>query len=318
MSVRIPENVSTWLFDWSIVTIIGNTIPPRDPNDDDDEAEDEDDDAKSDDDFEPAVVRERSGEPRGGSPDDLRYLTLIDKMKAALIEPERAPEALRRFSDAAEIVRTYRLYEDELRRINALDFNSLILEVRRLAVTYPAIAARYRRSHPYWLLDEFQDTNDAQYRFLRALAGDNFKNVFAVADDDQIIYQWNGASFRQIQRFSVDYHAGLVQLTTNHRCPPTIVEAANRLVAYNAQRTEAKKPLVAGKINLRFRRVNNFSFVFSRTKAPKLRVSPRKYLQEERTVGAKPPCWPALGPARPRTSRPEDQACALCCSAAAR
>jgi hypothetical protein len=59
MIARIRENVSTWLFDWSIVTIIGNTMPPRDPNDDDDEdAEDEDDDAESDDDFEPAFVRE--------------------------------------------------------------------------------------------------------------------------------------------------------------------------------------------------------------------------------------------------------------------
>jgi hypothetical protein len=59
MTARIPGNVSTWLFDWSIVTTIGNTTPPRDPNDDgDDDAEDEDDDAESDDDFEPAVVRE--------------------------------------------------------------------------------------------------------------------------------------------------------------------------------------------------------------------------------------------------------------------
>jgi hypothetical protein len=59
MTVRIAENVSTWLVDWSIVTIMGNTMPPRDPNDDDDDdAEDEDGDAESDDDFEPAVVRE--------------------------------------------------------------------------------------------------------------------------------------------------------------------------------------------------------------------------------------------------------------------
>jgi hypothetical protein len=59
MTARIPENVSTWLVGWSIVAIMGNTMPPRDPNnDDDDDAEDEDDDAESDDDFEPAVVRE--------------------------------------------------------------------------------------------------------------------------------------------------------------------------------------------------------------------------------------------------------------------
>jgi hypothetical protein len=58
MTARIPENVSTWLFDRSIVTIIGNKMPPRDPNDDDDDSEDEDHDPESDDDFEPAVVRE--------------------------------------------------------------------------------------------------------------------------------------------------------------------------------------------------------------------------------------------------------------------
>lgn len=187
---------------------------------------------------------------KGGSLEDIRYFALIDKLKSRLIEPAEALKALQRFSDAADIARTYSLYEEELHRANALDFNSLILKAHRLAVNVPAIAARYRRSHPYWLLDEFQDTNDAQYRFLRVLAGTDFKNVFAVADDDQIIYQWNGASFRQIQRFSTDYSARLVQLTTNHRCPPSIVEAANRLVAYNAQRTEAKEPLIAGKSSL--------------------------------------------------------------------
>jgi DNA helicase-2/ATP-dependent DNA helicase PcrA len=83
------------------------------------------------------------------------------------------------------------------------------------------------------------------------MAGDQFRNVFAVADDDQIIYQWNGASFRQIQRFRADYASELIQLPTNYRCPPAIVEAANRLVAYNVNRTTAKKPLVAGKTELR-------------------------------------------------------------------
>jgi hypothetical protein len=58
MTARTPENVSTWLVDWSIVTIMGNTMPPRDPDDDDDDAEDEDGDAEPDEDLEPAVVRE--------------------------------------------------------------------------------------------------------------------------------------------------------------------------------------------------------------------------------------------------------------------
>jgi DNA helicase II / ATP-dependent DNA helicase PcrA len=201
--------------------------------------------------FEDALRRGASeGKPVGT--DDIRYLTLIDRMKARLIEPEDAEARLSRFEDRANIALAYQLYEDELRRVNALDFNSLIFEAHRLVTTFPAIAARYRRSHPYWLIDEFQDTNDAQYRLVRAMAGEEFGNVFAVADDDQIIYQWNGASFRQIQRFTADFSAALIQLPTNYRCPPAIVDAANQLVAYNVQRTTAKKPLIAGKTDLKF------------------------------------------------------------------
>lgn len=198
------------------------------------------------------ALRRAAAKGKPVTPDDVRYLSLIDRMKARLIEPKDAEGRLTRFEDRGRIALTYQLYEDELRRVNALDFNSLIFEAHRLMVAFPAIAARYRRSHPYWLIDEFQDTNDAQYRFVRAMAGDEFRNVFAVADDDQIIYQWNGASFRQIQRFRADYASELIQLPTNYRCPPAIVEAANRLVAYNVNRTTAKKPLVAGKTELRY------------------------------------------------------------------
>jgi DNA helicase II / ATP-dependent DNA helicase PcrA len=184
---------------------------------------------------------------------DIRYLGLIDLMKTMLIAPKDAvsQSPLARTADLQAITRVYEAYEGELRRLNVLDFNSLIFEAYRLFSSFPAIAARYRRSYPYWLLDEFQDTNDAQYRLIRAMANQDFKNIFAVADDDQIIYQWNGASFRQIQRFRTDFGPQLIQLPTNYRCPPAIVAAANRLVVYNVQRTEAKKPLIAGKTDLK-------------------------------------------------------------------
>ena len=183
--------------------------------------------------------------------DGVRYLGLIDRMKTMLIEPKDAASRLTRATDPQIIAQAYEACESELRSLNVLDFNSLIFEAFRLFSTFPAIAARYRRSYPYWLLDEFQDTNDGQYRLIRAMAGSDFRNVFAVADDDQIIYQWNGASFRQIQRFRADFQPELIQLPTNYRCPPAIVAAANRLVAYNVHRTEAKKPLVAGKTDLK-------------------------------------------------------------------
>lgn len=194
-------------------------------------------------------LSQQKGQPV--SADDSKYLPLIDRFKARLLEPDTVESARLGLTDAARAARIYRLYEEQLRRINALDFNSMIFEVYRLATKFPAIAARYQRSHPYWLIDEFQDTNEAQYRLISALAGTTFQNVFAVADDDQIIYQWNGASFRQLRNFTANFAASVLQLPTNFRCPPIIVQSANRLVAYNAQRAAAKKPLVAAKTDLR-------------------------------------------------------------------
>src|SRR5205807_2678653 len=107
--------------------------------------------------FEDALHRgAAAGEPV--TTEDIRYLGLVDKMKARLIDPAAAPARLARLVDSDRIAIAYRIYEEELRRINALDFNSLILEAHRLATMFPVIARRYQRSHPYWLLDEFQDT----------------------------------------------------------------------------------------------------------------------------------------------------------------
>jgi DNA helicase II / ATP-dependent DNA helicase PcrA len=189
------------------------------------------------------------GEPdTPGSADCSKYLALIDRLKARLVLPENAEVALSKFEDRTRIVTAYRRYEEALSRLNALDFNSLILQVHRLMTMFPAIALRYHKTYPYWLIDEFQDTNIAQYTLLRVFAGGTFRNMFAVADDDQIIYEWNGASYRQIQSFVSDFRSQLLQLPTNYRCPPSIVAAANHLVVYNAHRTSSKQPLVSGKI----------------------------------------------------------------------
>jgi len=195
-------------------------------------------------------LREAAGQGQPVSVSDVRFLPIIDKLKVRLVDPASSAQGLGRHSEAEHIAKVYAIYEAQLRKENALDFNSLIFEAHALFAQYPTIGQLVRRIYHYWLLDEFQDTTDGQYRLIKAMGGDTFKNLFAVADDDQIIYQWNGASFRQIQRFSTDYKAEVIQLTENWRCPPAIVEAANRLVAYNANRTTAKKPLVAGKKHL--------------------------------------------------------------------
>lgn len=188
----------------------------------------------------------------GLAPDDTRLLSTIDKLKSRLVQPSGSAQYFRDPSDGARVEQVYTAYEDALTRANALDFGSLIAQAHRLVTKFPGIAARYRKTYAYWMFDEFQDTTDGQYRLIRALAGEDFKNVFAVADDDQIIYQWNGASYQQIQRFRTDFSPQEIQLPTNYRCPPAIVAAANRLVVHNSQRTTAKQPLEAGKTSLRY------------------------------------------------------------------
>ena len=134
----------------------------------------------------------------GLSSDDERFLGTIDKLKARLIQPDGCAQRFHEAAVGERVERTYRAYEEALSRANALDFGSLIAQAYRLISTSPGVGVHYRRAYSYWMFDEFQDTTDGQYRLIKALAGGDFRNVFAVADDDQIIYQWNGASYQQI------------------------------------------------------------------------------------------------------------------------
>lgn len=185
----------------------------------------------------------KKGEPV--SSDDIRWLKTIDQLRSNLVSPEKTAARFPNASTGEKAARVYAIYEAALRNLNVMDFNGMILDACRLAHKVPAVAARIRQSYPYWLLDEFQDTSPAQYRFLRFLAGDSFRNVFAVADDDQIISQWAGASNRQIAGFRQHFVPELIQLVENRRCPPEIVRAANNLVVHNSDRTPGKDALVA-------------------------------------------------------------------------
>ena len=141
----------------------------------------------------------------------------------------------------------YAAYDAALREANALDFNSLVSNAHELFVRFAALAGRYRSVYRYWCVDEFQDTNFAQYELIKAMTGDNFRNVFAVADDDQIIYQWNGADYRRLDQFREGFDAALLQIPTNFRCPPKVVTCANKLIACNLLRSADKRPLIAGR-----------------------------------------------------------------------
>lgn len=179
------------------------------------------------------------------STEDTRLLKAIDQLRSSLVSPEKTAQHFRDPKAGERAALVYAIYETALRERNVMDFNGMILDTCRLAHQMPAVATRIRQSYPYWLIDEFQDTTPAQYRLVRLLAGDEFKNVFAVADDDQIIYQWAGASYKQIAAFRQHFVPELMQLVENRRCPPEIVQAANNLVAHNAERTPGKAPLVS-------------------------------------------------------------------------
>jgi DNA helicase-2/ATP-dependent DNA helicase PcrA len=179
------------------------------------------------------------------SSEDVRWLRTIDQLRSGLVGPQKAASHFQDASIGERIARVYSLYEAALRDHNIMDFNGMILDTCRLAVQLPAVAGRIQQSYPYWLIDEFQDTSPAQYRLIRYLAGNSFKNVFAVADDDQIIYQWAGASYKQIVQFREHFTPELFQLVENRRCPPEIVNAANNLVAHNSDRTPGKTALVS-------------------------------------------------------------------------
>ncbi len=176
---------------------------------------------------------------------DEKTLPVIQRLKSRLILSEHCREVFRDREFGERMAVVYPAYEAELAKRNALDFNSLILKAYQLFTKFPAFAKRYRTVYPYICIDEFQDMNSAQYSLIRALTGNQHRNLFIVADDDQIIYQWNGASYKRIVEFMNYYSPRVIQLPMNYRCPPEIVELANNLIRHNFLRTADKKPLEA-------------------------------------------------------------------------
>ena len=135
----------------------------------------------------------------------------------------------------------FRRYCDALVAANRLDFGSLLHFANGLLREKPAVARVVRLGWTHICVDEFQDTNRAQYNLLRLIAPGRRHNLFVVADDDQIIYQWNGASPRRFDDLRNDYELEIVQLPESYRCPPEIVEHANRLIGHNTRLVTSRK-----------------------------------------------------------------------------
>ena len=176
---------------------------------------------------------------------DRKTLPVIQRLKSLLVSPQNCCDLFENKNLGRRMEFVYPAYEKELSKRNALDFNSLIFKAYELFTKFPAFAKRYRTVYPYICIDEFQDTNHAQYNLIRALTANHHSNLFIVADDDQIIYQWNGASHKRLEEFVSDYSPEVFQLPINYRCPPEVVRLANNLIRHNFFRTAGKKPLKA-------------------------------------------------------------------------
>ena len=162
--------------------------------------------------------------------------TLIDGWKNRGLLPDKVPPGEAHGFAGGNGGKLYAEYQQRLKVVNAADFGDLLLEVLRIFQTYPDVLKTYQQRFKYMLVDEYQDTNVAQYLWLRLLA-QGHKNICCVGDDDQSIYGWRGAEVDNILRFEKDFPgAKIIKLERNYRSTPHILGAASGLIAKNESR----------------------------------------------------------------------------------
>ena len=162
----------------------------------------------------------------------------ISNLKNELVDFETAKERAANHIEK-QVAEAYGLYQDRLRRANALDFDDLIMTTVTLLQLFPEVAEHYRRRFRHVLVDEYQDTNHAQYVLVKELVGggDGRAELCVVGDADQSIYAFRGATIRNILQFEADYpDSTVVLLEQNYRSTQTILNAANAVIAKNPDR----------------------------------------------------------------------------------
>jgi DNA helicase-2/ATP-dependent DNA helicase PcrA len=159
----------------------------------------------------------------------------ISAAKNQLMDPHDYLRATEGYM-AENVAEVYELYQRRLYENNAMDFDDLLMQTVALLEVFPEVRERYQRRFRYIHVDEYQDTNHAQYRLVNILAAAH-RNLCVVGDDDQSVYSWRGADIRNILDFERDYpEAKVVKLEQNYRSTQTILNAANAVVANNASR----------------------------------------------------------------------------------
>lgn len=164
------------------------------------------------------------------------FSSLMDSWKNRALVPDQVPAGEAQAFANGRGRELYQMYQDRLTILNAADFGDLLLHVITLFKNNPDVLADYQRRFRYMLVDEYQDTNIAQYLWLRLLAQKN-PNVCCVGDDDQSIYGWRGAEVDNILRFDHDFKdATVIRLERNYRSTSHILASASHLISHNEGR----------------------------------------------------------------------------------
>ena len=154
----------------------------------------------------------------------------------------KTPDDIETSSDprTRDLVEIYRLYEKKMREYSALDFDDIIMRTVELLQNDPEVRSYYQRKFRHVLVDEYQDTNYAQF-VLTTLLSDGYRNIMVVGDDDQSIYKFRGATIENILNFDKTYpDAAVVKLEQNYRSTGNILEAANAVIKNNGQRHDKR------------------------------------------------------------------------------
>jgi DNA helicase II / ATP-dependent DNA helicase PcrA len=161
----------------------------------------------------------------------------INRAKDTLLDPDALREKNGTYYDEV-LCDIYELYEKKLLQYKGLDFGGLIQKCIELFLAEPQVLSRYQDRFEYILIDEYQDTNHAQYSWVKLLANKH-RNLTVVGDPDQSIYGWRGADIENILRFEHDYpDAAIIKLDKNYRSTQTILDASNALISHNLSRKE--------------------------------------------------------------------------------
>jgi DNA helicase-2/ATP-dependent DNA helicase PcrA len=164
----------------------------------------------------------------------------ISFLKSSLISPEKFLSSGDGFGFDEKLAKVYVRYQDDLKRSNSIDFDDLIMMTVQLFEKHPKLLERYQEKFSYILVDEFQDTNFAQYELLKLLASGH-KKVCVVGDDDQSIYKFRGASANNMLNFENDFPgAKLFKLEQNYRSTQYILNVSEAVISQNSSRKHKK------------------------------------------------------------------------------